>query len=262
MDDIIFLKIAGYNIKLTLDETEYILSKNEFKKDILDGYRGYILSNKPNRIDYQILVVLTTKVRVLTKNNHAYINFFYEEVRRKKIITYYSISQVQLFWVIKYILKKLLKERGFFLHASASCINNKAYIFLGNSGAGKSTITALLNQKHPSIGDDNIIIKKENGRFNFYQSPLFEKYFIYYRNLSRNSIGKVFFLHKADYIKIEKIEDKNLVLKKIASQFPHEKEDIKNQMSLLIEFVSKLDNFYDLYFTKDTTKLIQLFSSK
>lgn len=69
----------------------------------------------------------------------------------------------------------LADNKGFILRSSAANFNEKAYLFLGKSGAGKFTIMKLLNGKYSALADDDVIVKKESYNYYLYQSPFLEK---------------------------------------------------------------------------------------
>lgn len=60
------------------------------------------------------------------------------------------------------------------IHSSAIVYKNQAALFLGESGTGKSTHTALLQREFPEIkllNDDSPILRFENGKIMAYGSP-------------------------------------------------------------------------------------------
>jgi hypothetical protein len=155
----------------------------------------------------------------------------------------------------------LLKNRGFILHSSASISEDEAFVFVGSSGAGKSTSAKLLKEEYPRLNDDKSIIRKVNNNYFCYQNSFREKY-EYRKNPEIDARGykvsKLFFLRKSNDFKMEKIADKDLVLKKILKQVLNSGQiPIGNAM----KFVSSFDNFYYLYFAKDKKRMIRFFKS-
>src|SRR5258708_4434951 len=107
------------------------------------------------------------------------------------------------------ILYKLLtKKRGFGIHASAIEINRKSSIFLGKSGAGKSTISQLLSPKFRLLADDLIFIRKNQGSFFTYQTPFMERNTMIVKSPYPTLLSDVFFLHKSRSTKFVEITNK------------------------------------------------------
>lgn len=59
------------------------------------------------------------------------------------------------------LLARLLADRqGCFMHSDGIKMDDKGYLFVGHSGAGKSTIATLLQDKGEILCDDRMIIRK------------------------------------------------------------------------------------------------------
>ncbi len=55
---------------------------------------------------------------------------------------------------------------GLFLHASAVTMDGEAFLFLGHSTAGKSTIARLLGEAYPVVADDSVFAARgPDGRW-------------------------------------------------------------------------------------------------
>ena len=66
----------------------------------------------------------------------------------------------------------LIRSGGFMLHSAGIVKNGKAYVFLGKSGAGKSTISKLAAAAGAEALSDEInLVRFEKGRFRVYGSP-------------------------------------------------------------------------------------------
>ncbi len=89
-------------------------------------------------------------------------------------------------------------RQGIVVHACGICDNGKGYLFVGKSGAGKSTIAKLWSNKKDVcvLSDDQIIIKKIDNRFWIYGTPWFSSANKF------SSMGvpleKIFFIKHAD----------------------------------------------------------------
>lgn len=106
-----------------------------------------------------------------------------------------------------YIAALLVSRQAFYLHSAAAIIDGKGMIFTGHSGAGKTTMSRLI-QGHGTIlcDDRNIVRKKEN------------KWYVYgtwsHGDLDEVSeqnaiIHGVYFIEKSAHNKIEPINKKD-----------------------------------------------------
>lgn len=257
MEKSIFLNIAGFNIQINLKPTEWNFVYKKLKNDICKHYSGFIIKDHIGKIDYFIDINETSSLLTIIKKPQLYFFNLFENIRKNKIVTYYQISLVQFQMVLREVLLDLLADNhGFIMHGSAV---NKAYdasyIFTGKNGAGKSTAMSLLNPLFPALADDTVIVKKEKEGYYLYQTPFIEKNDWVKKSGKRFFINKIFFIKKANYFKIEKINDKNLLTQKLIQQFWTKDEVKKKQIKTLFEFVSEYNNFYYLYFSKNKNKL-------
>jgi hypothetical protein len=67
----------------------------------------------------------------------------------------------------------LAQRQGALVHAAGICMQDRAYIFPGRSGAGKSTISRLLlgRDTAPILSDDRIVIRKRDEVFKAFGTP-------------------------------------------------------------------------------------------
>lgn len=57
-------------------------------------------------------------------------------------------------------------DLGLFLHASAVVVEGGAFLFLGHSTAGKSTIAQMLGAAYPVLADDSVFVsRRPDGRW-------------------------------------------------------------------------------------------------
>lgn len=247
----IYLSIAGYALQIIFQRTEIKSVREEMMNVLINYYRGFIVEKKPDRVDYRIKFLNTSMFYSLTKEGVFNFLMVFKRTKQKKILTFYHIGLAQIRMMIENILQELLREKGFVLHASASYINGKAYLFTGRSGAGKSTIMKLLAKKYPPLADDSIILKKEGATFYAYQTPFFEKENWLKRRSLKYEIGLLYFLRKARYVNTEKIFDHEYVCRRLIKQFFKYQNNSASQTKFFFSFVSKFRKFYFLYFQKD-----------
>lgn len=92
---------------------------------------------------------------------------------------------------------RLIHGNGLLLHGAAIQKNDQTVLFLGLSGAGKSTITRLCE---PDIcfADDGAIVKYEKNQFYTYRSPFSQsKEKNNHADVTRGKIKKIFLLEKS-----------------------------------------------------------------
>ncbi|MCL4339328.1 hypothetical protein M1271_06585 [Patescibacteria group bacterium] len=257
-EDIIYLQIAGFVLKIIFERTEWPRIKRSIQRDILfycGGFRIY----KVSKVDYTMYFIQRKNNEVFSKQEKGknFINL-YESADDEKIVTFYQISIIHFLFILRIIFNKLLsKGNGFILHSSASFINNKAYLFLGDEGTGKSTAIKLLKSVFPPLEDDMSIIRREKGKFYFYQTPYLEKNEVKKSNKAY-LVGKVFYVMKDKTIHVKKIYDKELILNKILTQIVSGKEELEKCLKEIIQFVHNYD-FYYLYFNLNSKELIKHF---
>lgn len=258
----IYIKIAEFVFEISFGESEppFDLDKHYHKK-ISEYYSGFICKEFQGRVDFQIH--LTTNVEmesfVRKKKKETFIKL-YEFKSKYKINTYYHLSEEQFYIVLRSGLQVLLKDgKGFIMHGSSSVINDKADIFLGESGAGKSTIMTILSKSYQPLADDSFIIKKVNNIFMVYSTPLIEKNYWVNKSYRGYPINKVFFLKKGPFHYIHSLKNKEVIINKFIKQIYTNKDDFEKQMKTFLILINKKDTFFELEFSlKDNNDLIKL----
>jgi len=265
--NIIYLKIAGFTIKLDFyprrKKSDQNPSFNKLFETIQTLFSGYITNSNPH-VDYTIELHRKHPI-ILTKQveGKSFKFFHLCQDDKDKTITFQHISISHFLILVKKIIHTLLvKNGGFIMHGSAVHFNGKALVFVGRSGAGKSTAMSLLSDKYLALADDSVIIKKQKDIFFLYQTPFFvEKNKWIMRNKEGFEINSVFFLRKSQSFKKEKIFNKKNVALLLTRQMFTDKKDVKSQMKYLLEFVAQFNRFYFLYFAKDSQQLANLLTA-
>lgn len=256
----IILRIAGFNITLNFDDS---LENPFFKKKLINDIKKYLkgfICLKKVVDDFKITIRQKADNEII--NNKKGKSFYFKifEIEKKLIDCSYEISFSQLSFIIRYIILQLLStHNGFLMHGSGVVINGKAYIFTGPSGAGKSTIMKMLNKEYPALADDSVIIKQENGEYYFYQTPAIEKESWVIKKSKKYPVGGVFFLNKSKNFKVEKIVNKKWIVERLISQLFINQDQTKKQISKIMSFIKKFDQFKTISFSKNQKELLDFF---
>ena len=247
------LSIAGFTIAMRFHRSTAPLYEKNFKDRLLYLYQGFsVAREKKQSIHYTIDFVERDNFEtVIQKEGKKYFINCFEEKSKNHTVTFYHISIVQFEFLLRKILHTLLNVHdGMLLHASASIIDGKAYLFLGKSGAGKSTIAKLFIEQYPRVADDTVILKKEDGGFFVYRTPLKEKRPFAEKTYNRLPLGKVFFLRKASLHKVTKLQEKEYILQNFLEHgFFLEEFQMEKEMLWVLNFVNNWQEFYTLSFS-------------
>lgn len=100
----------------------------------------------------------------------------------------------------------LLKNNACFLHAACALKNGTSYMILGNSGAGKSTISKeLIKRGYSILHDDIVCISKVENGYRAFSHP-FKPNRICYSERIAAPVDKMFFLYKSGKDILKKID--------------------------------------------------------
>jgi len=104
---------------------------------------------------------------------------------------------------------ELLSRNGFLLHAASVVRNGRAYIFVGKSGAGKSTV-ASLSPAGSVLTDEISLLLKNNGEWRAFGTPFWGEFHAAGSNMSAPVAG-VFHLVKAREIRTRPLRGASLL---------------------------------------------------
>ena len=107
--------------------------------------------------------------------------------------------------------QSLASNNGMLLHAASVVKDKKAFLFLGVSGAGKSTIAAL-SKRHNVLGDDVIAVRKRYGDYYAFQTPWKQQPFIKIRKPGKGKIVAIFFIKKSNRVFFEALSPENALV--------------------------------------------------
>jgi hypothetical protein len=153
-----------------------------------------------------------------------------------------------------FLPRRLLKRDILVFHSSCVIENQRAKIFLGHSGAGKSTMVSLSNNREHLSDDMNLVIKKDN------------EYYV-----QAGAIGGLFF-DKVDYSKLYPIDSFSWLIQdsefksnklsqtksyikamsSVSNVFWESLEEHSTQLIMdTVKDITEKISFYDLHFKKD-----------
>lgn len=259
-----YLHIIDFTIKVQLFKPKYtVFLRDKLQREIMMLFRDFVSLEKPKKIDFTIEFQESNIIGLVphTPTNIQFVSL-YEKKGPNKIRTYYSISTSQFHYMVTEILSMLLKDSGFFQHASSVVHHDKAFLFLGKSGSGKTTISSFLKDTYHKLADDLVMIKKEKDQYICFQSPLWERNWWLGKHTESYPLSKIFFLKKSKDCHVEKITNSKEKLKLLLSDLTYEQTHIKEKMGVFMKFVAAFDGFYYLHFPKDKRRVLEFFEEQ
>lgn len=262
--DTLYFEMAGFLIRIRLYKSVWpFFTEKSFRDRLMVLYGGFLVNSIPEKepdftIDFVYSQLPEVFIRVREKKTYM---IFYEEIQRRRIRTFYHISDAQFILILRRVIQKLLASKGgVMIHASGVLIKNKAYIFTGSSGAGKSTAMQFLASKYTAIADDSVIIKRESGEFFLYQTPFKEAQEWVIKKLGKYQLGGIFALEKSLIDRIEINNDTEAFVSLLMEQFFTEAEDADVQVKEVLSLAAKFNRFYSLHFgLQDPIRVVKLF---
>ncbi|NQU17889.1 MAG: radical SAM protein [Candidatus Saganbacteria bacterium] len=105
---------------------------------------------------------------VVFNRDHSKARIYHDSAKKPQVlegnwpsITFLPSDQI--------IIARLLADRqGCYFHSSGLILNGKGFLFAGYSGAGKSTISLMLQNHAEILCDDRIIVKKQKKGFHIF----------------------------------------------------------------------------------------------
>lgn len=261
----IYLSIGGFNIKIMRIPRTKKIFLDEPILDINSLFRGFLIK-RSKKINHIIIIEKNPQPLILQKKKMGKMNnflYFYQD-GGKQTRTFSHISEFQFKHILSGILLRLLsKSGGFILHASGILRKKRATLFVGKSGAGKSTAVQLLKSKFVPIADDNVIVRKlSDGNYWCYQTPFSEKNDIGPRKHKGYVISETLFLKKSTLIKQNPFEDKQLIWDKLSKQMFTDLQYTNRFFKNLLSFINQSHAFYTFYFFVDKQKMINFFNKQ
>lgn len=250
-----WLQFAGLTCEILADQ----FWKNYFKKYFNETSVLFITKKPATNLTYASLLINESQI---TENG---TNFSLTQERNVFTMT---VSRTPHFYypLINNIVQRIFthlfySNRGFVLHASAVEYKKHAFVFIGLSGQGKTTIArrAELQYRMPILADNHVFIRRVHNKFLLFPFPFdtihnresFHTYLII-RNiylLSKSKTNKV--------VSLPMIKKIQLLRNKAQIQISSNSKFTNLLQKLLFSFVMNV-RIEELFFTKevDLPKLI------
>jgi hypothetical protein len=111
----------------------------------------------------------------------------------------------------------LIQNKGILIHGAAIQRDSRTVLFLGLSGAGKSTVTDLC-QPDVCFSDDGAVLKMEGDRLFVYRSPFTQmERHDNYPELAKGEVEKIFLLEKGNNHNILPIRKSSMMITMLIS---------------------------------------------
>jgi len=161
----------------------------------------------------------------------------------------------RLLWM--YLAQVLGEKEACFIHGAALVKDNKGFLFLGDSGAGKSSL-ARVTEGAIVFSDDSPILSRRNGDYQVYSSPYHQM--DPSKGLNKEAIGQsagvegLYFLFKDERLYLDEVpreEAVSRIIKRYIHFFPYLSARAKSVLfDLVLELCHRL-TIHNLHFRLD-----------
>ena len=136
------------------------------------------------------------------------------------------------------MINLLAQERGMMVHACGIKHNNKGWLFVGKSGAGKSAVANIWSKDKDSVilNDDRLIIRKLDGKYWIYGTPWHGDAKV--SSPQKVELKKIFFLNQAKANSLVEVSRLDAASSLVACSFPTFWD--KDGMDFTLGFIDQL----------------------
>lgn len=249
---IIDISLAGYLIRLRFENREpfHTLEENLIEK--CEIYYHNFIVNTNIKPDFIINIKNSQKASLHydPQKKLQYISYCKKE-NKQELTTYYYTSAKQLRMLVKNIIFTLLThDGGLTLHSSANLINGKSHVFVGKSGAGKSTIMKILKKKFQPFADDSLFVKKVNRKYLTYQTTFSSEENWLTKGPAHAFLKNIYILKQDPHNNKTRITDKGKAIRYLFKNLWKDNYLSKQLLVNLTVFLNHFNNLYELRFNK------------
>lgn len=258
LNQTVCLLIGGTCIKIHFEACKNDYFYSVFMKEWKHIFGKYIVHEIVCPTPYVITVTEDANLQFHKENKKITLTVAF--ISRKKISTFYHLGIKQFCRIVdQLVFNEVIKNKGIYLHGSAVQTNHGAVIFLGKSGAGKSTISSLLSPEYPVLADDQLFIVHKDNNYYFYQSFIPESNSSILPHLDIIPLWRLFFLKKSFSVIATHILSKSEVYRNITPQLFTTPDDAHISNRNLVRFIKREDIFYTYSFPKNKKVVISSF---
>ncbi len=147
---------------------------------------------------------------------------------------------------------QLLRHRGFLLHAATVVRGERAYVFTGRSGAGKSTVAAL-SPPGSVLTDEISLLRRRPAGWKAYGTPFWGEYRAAGSDREAGLSG-IYVLVQANEDRVERISARDGLRALLSTVlfFSSSRQKTEELLSLLVGFVESVP-LYRLYFRRQAS---------
>lgn len=143
--------------------------------------------------------------KIITNNEHTIIDT-YNDVELTKRFKDGGLTEISMMPTDQIFLSRALAfNHGCMIHSMGLIVNNKGFLFVGHSEAGKSTMANIMSNYSTILCDDRNIIRKIEGKFHLFGTWRCSDF----KQVSSSfaPLKAIFFLNKSDKNEILPVAD-------------------------------------------------------
>jgi len=255
------MKINIANINLLFHFKNYNKKLNSL---FIERYSGFFSKNK--KVDFYINTIFNnycnnfSKPYVRKEKNKIFIKRedieFRPDSKTKKYLLKIKPSIYSFDSFLRILISLILPQKnGLLIHSSSILFNNKAFLFVGKSGSGKTTISKLSRTKALIMSDELTPILSNGSIFS---SPFWGEMEGKGKNIQAN-IEKIFIIKKSNINKIENLslEDFLFYFMPCVMNFSKDSSTSKRIIDIATLLYKKF-KISKLYFSKKDNSFLKL----